>query len=181
RDDWHCRYGIAELEGLVENAAALLAPAPVAVTMPEIGPIGLSADARPPAEKWQALTEIEPAVLAVYTGQKRFASASERDLSLASYAVQAGWSDDEIVALLIAARRHHRDDLKLREDYYRRTLSRARSGHSVEDAPPADDPDANWSYLHLHLSPHLRGVYKVLTDPPQYHLSFEQGEAAFTA
>jgi len=53
-------------------------------------------------------------------------SASSYDMSLASIAVTAGWSDQEIVDLLIYHRRKNGDDLKLREDYYARTIATAR-------------------------------------------------------
>ncbi|MFN3652562.1 MAG: hypothetical protein ACK47B_23545 [Armatimonadota bacterium] len=53
-------------------------------------------------------------------------SGSSYDMSLAVLAAQAGLSDQDIIDLLIAHRRKHRDDLKLRLDYYRRTLKRAR-------------------------------------------------------
>ncbi len=54
-------------------------------------------------------------------------TASSYDLSLAALAVRAGWNDQEIANLLIASRRKYGDDLKLRIDYYRRTIEKARS------------------------------------------------------
>jgi hypothetical protein len=54
-------------------------------------------------------------------------SPSGYDLSLASFAVRDGWSDQQVVDLLIASRRRHGNDPKLRLDYYRRTLQRART------------------------------------------------------
>jgi hypothetical protein len=53
-------------------------------------------------------------------------SASAYDLSLASIAYSHGWSDQEIVDLLVASRRRHGDP-KLREDYYARTLRKAKN------------------------------------------------------
>lgn len=53
-------------------------------------------------------------------------SGSSYDMSLATIAAQAGWEDQAIVNLLIAHRRKHGDDLKLRLDYYRMTLRKAR-------------------------------------------------------
>jgi hypothetical protein len=46
----------------------------------------------------------------------------------------AGWSDQEVVDLLIASRRRHGDDLKLRQDYYAMTVSRARDAIAREEA-----------------------------------------------
>jgi hypothetical protein len=54
-------------------------------------------------------------------------SPSGYDLSLASFAVRDGWTDQEVVDLLIASRTRHGNDPKLRLDYYRRTLQRART------------------------------------------------------
>ncbi len=54
-------------------------------------------------------------------------SASVYDLSIASYAFNAGINDQDIVALLVAHRRRSGQDLKLRDDYYRRTLAKAKS------------------------------------------------------
>jgi len=54
-------------------------------------------------------------------------TASSYDLSLAALAVRANWTDQEIANLLIASRRKYGDDLKLRIDYYRRTIEKARS------------------------------------------------------
>ena len=52
-------------------------------------------------------------------------SASGYDLSLASCAVLDNWSDDEIVSLLIASRRKHKDASKPVR-YFERTLSKAK-------------------------------------------------------
>ena len=53
-------------------------------------------------------------------------SASSYDMSLASIAAMAGWSDQEIANLLVFSRRANGDDLKLREDYYTRTIATAK-------------------------------------------------------
>jgi hypothetical protein len=61
-------------------------------------------------------------------------SPSSYDMSLATYAAQAGWSDQDIANLLIAHREKRGHDLKttrrgdLRQDYYQRTIARAREG-----------------------------------------------------
>lgn len=55
-------------------------------------------------------------------------SGSGYDQALASIAARAGWTDQDIVDLLIAHRRQHGNALKLRADYYVRTLRRARTG-----------------------------------------------------
>src|SRR5207245_788524 len=55
-------------------------------------------------------------------------SASAYDLALAAAAVRAGWSDAEVVALLVAHRQRFGGTEKLaRGEYLGRTLSRART------------------------------------------------------
>ena len=53
-------------------------------------------------------------------------SASAYDMSMATIALGAGWSDHEVVNLLICWRRKHGHDLKLREGYYEITLAKAK-------------------------------------------------------
>lgn len=94
----------------------------------------LSPDAEPPQVKFYALLENferfgqlwrrDPAVLRTLKDP----SASGVDLALANIAVKAEWTDQEIVDLLIASRRKHGNDLKLREKYYSGTIAKARDG-----------------------------------------------------
>ncbi len=85
--------------------------------------------------KFRALYANHPKFALTY-GRKRtdFAdqSPSAYDLSLASFTVQAGWTDQDIVNLLIQSRRTHGDDLKLRRDYYERTLAKAHASSQRE-------------------------------------------------
>lgn len=64
-------------------------------------------NAQPPAEKFAALIEIEPKFQQSWkrtrTGLKD-STASSYDMSLASFAAHAGWTDQEIVNLIIAHR-----------------------------------------------------------------------------
>lgn len=61
-------------------------------------------------------------------------SGSSYDLALANTAAAVGWTDQEIVDLLIASRRKHHDDLKMRLDYYQRTIAKARDDSAREHA-----------------------------------------------
>lgn len=98
--------------------------------------VKLDADASPPIEKMDVLREVD----------KKFALSWERrrpdlndqspsgyDMSLASIAVRAGWTDQEVANLLIAHRRRHGSDLKLREGYYAGVISKARDGVVVSE------------------------------------------------
>ena len=50
---------------------------------------------------------------------------------MATMAMQAGWSDQEVVNLLICWRRKHDHDLKLRENYYVVTLEKAKEPFEI--------------------------------------------------
>jgi hypothetical protein len=95
----------------------------------KIGSLILDPDAEPPLGKLLALQDND----AKFSRSMRRdrpdladQSPSSYDMSLASIAATAGWSDQEIANLLIFSRRENGDDLKLREDYYARTIARAK-------------------------------------------------------
>ena len=95
----------------------------------------LSPSAEPPADKFMLLAEVDQTFrLSWIHARKDLQDQSESsyDLSLATRAFAAKWSAQEIVNLLIAHRRKHKADLKLRKDYYDRTLSKAISGRDEE-------------------------------------------------
>lgn len=95
----------------------------------------LSPSAEPPADKFMLLSEIDQTFkLSWIHARKDLQDQSESsyDLSLATRAFAAQWAPQEIVNLLIAHRRKHKADLKLRKDYYDRTLSKAISGRDEE-------------------------------------------------
>jgi hypothetical protein len=61
-------------------------------------------------------------------------SPSGYDFSLAGFTVRAGWSDQEIVNMLIVHRRKHNSDLKLdNRQYYERTLANVRKAAASEN------------------------------------------------
>lgn len=88
-------------------------------------------------ELFELLAEADPRFAASWNRKRRdFAdqSGSSYDMSLATIAAQVGWSDQQIVNLLIHHRRKHKDDLKLRLNYYRLTLFNARKGIAKDQA-----------------------------------------------
>ncbi len=107
-------------------------PEPQRATLPlAVGELHLSEDLEPnPRVLHIAMTEIKGFARS-WNNQRTFKdgdeSASVYDLSIASYAAHAGIGDQDIVALLVAHRRRNGQDLKLRDDYYRRTIAKARS------------------------------------------------------
>jgi hypothetical protein len=90
----------------------------------------LDPHARPPEPQFGILYARNLRFALSWNGERRDLadqSPSGYDLSLASFAVRDGWTDQEVVDLLIASRTRHGNDPKLRLDYYRRTLQRART------------------------------------------------------
>ncbi len=109
----------------------------VVAPMESVGRLSLRPDASPPMSKFAALMgNVEDAKLSFENRRPDFSdqSPSSYDMSLATLAVQASWSDQEIADLLIAHRRERGHNLKttgrglLRQDYYQRTIARAREG-----------------------------------------------------
>jgi hypothetical protein len=106
--------------------------------------IVLDPDAQAPTTKFWALTENDPKFKKSWQRRRTDLpdqSASSYDMSLASIAVTAGWSDQEVVNLLIAHRRDNGDDLKLDHtgfsgypSYYAGTIAKARGPNKTAAA-----------------------------------------------
>ena len=96
----------------------------------------MSPDAEPPHDKLMALTDVDPKFRTTWMADRpdlKDQSASAFDMSLASMAIRAGWTDQETIDLMIAWRRKHGKELKLRESYYATTLAKARTSTGVLD------------------------------------------------
>lgn len=91
--------------------------------------IVVSADARPPHKLAALLANSEKCALSWDHKRRDMEdqSASGYDMSLAWYAAQARWSDQEITDMLISHRRRWNLDLKLRMKYYAETIWRVRN------------------------------------------------------
>lgn len=125
------RYSVEDLETYCADDGALSMLAGRRTYAP--GDLTLSRDASPPFSKFEALLQADTKFRQSWERTRRDMaddSASSYDLSLATLAASCDWSDQEIVDLLIASRSKHGDDLKLRQDYYQRTLARARDSHA---------------------------------------------------
>jgi hypothetical protein len=157
----------------------------------------LNASADPPFDKFQLLVEVEPRFKQSWDRDRKDfqdQSASTYDMSLARFASNAGWSDQEITNLLIASRRKHGDELKLRQDYYQRTIACARRSAEQQDAlneielyVDAQEPgetaaiDPNEKEAKLQSLSSLFGVtivqiIKFIADPPEYKLKTVRGD-----
>lgn len=101
------------------------------------GSLRLDPHAEPSLTKFLALSENEPKFKRAWERKRQDLpdqSASSYDMALANYAAMAQWTDQEIADLLIAWRRKHSEDLKLRDDYYRRTIAKARAPYTQTEA-----------------------------------------------
>lgn len=149
------------------------------------GALVFRADAEPPLEKFIALAQLE----------KRFKQTWERnrtdltdrspsgwDMALANQVIEVGWTDQEIVNLLIAHRRKHGDDLKLgREDYYRATIRTARVQRgdltvlTFGTAESEDGRAARLEFLREHFQMPIGGLLRHPGPPDSYVLLTDQG------
>lgn len=135
--------------------------------------------------------ELNPAAIynqtkffALYNSDERFKqtwdrtrkgfSPSEYDMALASAAAYNNWSDQEIADLIIAHRRLHGSDLKLRIDYYARTISKAREGHEKEKAADLNvataTKDEKLSFLGQEFGFPVLKIVKYDAEDPQYRI-----------
>jgi hypothetical protein len=105
---------------------------PIASGVSSIG-IALDPAAEPPFGKFAALCRASLLFNRLWRREiaPKDSSQSGFDFRLAMLAADAGWTDDEIVRLLIAHRRAGGGPSKLRPDYYARTLVQARAAAGV--------------------------------------------------
>ena len=102
------------------------------------GGLALDPEAVPPLLKLEALQKANPKFRKSWEQDRKDMadqSPSAYDMSgLATMAIQAGWSDQEVVNLIICWRRKHDHDLKLRENYYVVTLEKAKEPIEIAQA-----------------------------------------------
>ena len=113
-------------------------------------------------------------------------SPSAYDMSMATMSMQAGWSDQEVVNLMICWRRKHGHDLKLRENYYLMTLDKAREPIEIAQAeeqlnealaqPPEDQPEVLKETLETLFRVDIIRIVKYAGDPPVYYMYTKQGD-----
>lgn len=180
------RYTVADFD---QFAAAPQSPPPSPPKAAIVGKrLKLDPKAEPPSEKRAALEDADPKFKATLNRKRPDLpdqSPSGYDMALASLAVRAGWTDQEVVNLLIAHRRRHGHDLKLRENYYQRTLDRAREGVAAEDLQNeivtcGVTPDAEGRAKVLDLFSHVMGaplirVVQYMPEGKDLSFHFEDG------
>jgi hypothetical protein len=132
------RYSMEEIAGYAMDAAPLQEATQTAK---------LTSERRFNVQKFEALKENNETFRATWEHTRRERetrgwSMSEFDLALASMAVNAGWSDDEVAELITEHRRKHNggDDQKAtRVDYLSRTITRARQNAKASERQEHQD------------------------------------------
>jgi hypothetical protein len=131
------RYDVDEIEEFFVSEERLKELGIKATRTYVVGDLTLDPDAQPPSDKLLASFEIDDRLRLTWQEDRKDldkvdGSPSQYDLSMISQLVSAGWSDQEIVDTCIARRRNRGHDLKLRPDYWKRSLAKARSTHATE-------------------------------------------------
>jgi len=152
-----------------------IAPPLPAVT---IGTLILDPAASPPWEKLMALRDNDRKFKRSLDRDRPDLidqSASSYDMSLASIAAVAGWNDQDIANLLIYSRRNNGDDLKLREDYYTRTIARARGPAEQAAAQERLDGGGSLADLSILIGVEIIDLVKHMGDPPEFWMETAYG------
>ena len=149
----------------------------------------LDPNAVPPDPQFFVLKDNDPKFRATWEGRRPDLSgqtASHYDMSIASIALATGWSDQQVVDTIIARRRFHGQELKLRESYYVTTIKKAkhpiRAQHAqdtLDEALESKEPNRNdviRESLTTLFGVEIRRIVKYLGDPPIYWMSTAQGD-----
>ena len=153
------------------------------------GGLALDPEAAPSIVRLEALLKASPKFRKSWEQDRTDMSdpsASAHNLSLATMAMQAGWSDQEVVDLLICWRRLHGHDLRLREGYYEITIDKAKEPFVTAEAeeqldkalrqPPEDQTEVLKANLDTLLTVNIIRIVKYLGDPPIYYMYTQQGD-----
>lgn len=189
---WHVEGFPQDIHGSQDALTALFASFPKRKRAMPTGEAGYDLDKEPPGEKFAALL-LNSAKFKNTWEHKRpdltDQSMSSYDLSLASQAGLAEWTDQEIVSLIIAHRKDQGSTDKIeRQDYFSRTIARARSNisynisekdagahASLGDAMDAGGEDA-MTELSSRLNAPIVAVIKRGKDPAFYYLRLTTGD-----
>lgn len=151
------RYTFEAIEGYVQTGSLLqpvptpgapkkAKPATPAPAAPVVATYA-TATSEPPAVKLSNLMAASPEFCKLFQGKESKASPSEYDMALANYAINAGWSDQEAAALLVAfAREKFPDHVEklLRvtngvQDYLKLTVGKAHDKRVVDASAAKND------------------------------------------
>ena len=153
------------------------------------GGLALDPEAVPPLLKLEALQKANPKFRKSWEQDRKDMadqSPSAYDMSMATIALGAGWSDQEVVNLLICWRRKHGHDLKLRENYYVMTLDKAKEPIEIAQAEkqldeamllrPEDLPEVLKANLKTLFRVDIIRIVKYVGPPPVYYMYTKQGD-----
>ena len=153
------------------------------------GGLALDPEAVPSLLKLEALQKANPKFLKSWEQDRKDMadqSPSAYDMSMATIALGARWSDQEVVNLLICWRRKHGHDLKLRENYYVMTLDKAKEPIEMAQAEeqmnealllrPEDLPEVLKANLKTLFRVDIIRIVRYAGDPPIYYMYTKQGD-----
>lgn len=164
--------------------------------------IVVSANATPPFEKFENLIGLEDRFAKSWNKERtdlKDQSLSSYELSIASFCVSYGWTDQEVANTLIRFRKKYADEKKfrkaLRVDYLTRTILRAkktsrtsetddvacslaaqadRSKQESDVAPPTKEEIS--ATLETILKVRIVKIHKIATDDPRFEIILASGE-----
>ena len=150
------------------------------------GGLALDPEAEPSAVRLDALLTADPKFRRSWGQDRKDQSPTAYNLSLATMAMGVGWSDQEVVNLLICWRRKHGHDLKLGEGYYEIILSKAKepivmaqAQEQLEEAllqPPDDETEVLMDNLATLFRVDIIRIVKYVGEPPVYYMYTKQGD-----
>ena len=150
------------------------------------GGLALDPEAEPSAVRLDALLTADPKFRRSWGQDRKDQSPTAYNLSLATIALGDGWSDQEVVNLIICWRRKHGHDLKLGEGYYEIILSKAKEPIVMAQAQEQLDealllrPEDQSEVLKANLTTLFRvdiiRIVKYLGEPPVYYMYTKQGD-----
>ena len=150
------------------------------------GGLALDPEAEPSAVRLDALLTADPKFRRSWGQDRKDQSPTAYNLSLATMAMGVGWSDQEVVNLLICWRRKHGHDLKLGEGYYEIILSKAKEPIVMAQAQEQLDealllrPEDQSEVLKANLKTLFRvdiiRIVKYVGEPPVYYMYTKQGD-----
>lgn len=183
------------------RSAAPQEPKAAPAVAASLGGIVYNPGADVPKTKFDALVSVEPKFGASWERKRSgLESASEYDLSLATFAAMAEWSDQEIANLIIAHRRKHNDqpEKALRADYVekwvirkaRESVTKQRAADNLDDViqrveATVDDEDEDGleaarqeliATVAAYWSVPITGLVKFRSSPPEYRLRTSKGD-----
>lgn len=152
----------------------------------------ISEQANPPTEKFLALLETDAAFKQTWYRKRVFPSQSEYDFALGSRAVHVGWSDQEVIDMLIAHRRQVDPGAPKieRKDYFERTLGKLRAEANADKkaveacekiVAAAKEPETKTgrndaiTQLSAALGFAVDRIIKYPADPPVYRIEMPEG------